>query len=911
MSFSVQQIKEGKLGTDSSQSTLPTIIYQGGQPVLTLDHHGNISFQTRLSGLFTINGEVVATQNWANSRFIPLTENNNIFYLNRASQTINPSLTSWTFDGLNKSRILGLASLFSREGTFGTITTDQIQLTETYVGSTILRTTSSLPPLVRGTEYESVAPFNIMTLRIAPQAIQYVLVSTNSPYATDSTEPRINNTKFTVWYYKGSYAYAPSNASPSQIEAALQTIPTIGAGNVTVTLVSGTYTTPTNSSDPGYSNGSILKIALSGRALDGAIDRVVALGAVYNHHPSDREGRPSIFYFPLLSTEGGFRIKHNSDTTNVYSTQPLIPYNATFEAIAQWLRNYFTALGATHVSSIRNATTPKSTNPQGIAAFPTVFFVDQTHASVPGSVPYLLNNGGINGGLSIVDNTVATNIDSLVINQTLIIEKLTKHWAFSQPSYSPEISNAYFASGVTYYGFNDNNYVLVPIDNRTIVITINIINGLCYSYNSITKKYQRLKDFPGIFNYTSAPAQNGVGEYHASLAWLVVPLNYYYPDPNNTRKFILFSEHSLGFYSFEYDYDTNDWTIQYPKRLPPSSNRRFAGYPEDRYPPPNPNPYNPPEVLNWRNYIINGTRYLFASRIRFNTPGNPQIEIHDKAYLVETNKFLPEINQLVVLPGAAYPDGPLYTIFAGNNRLWEQFYYRPWGTYTSKNNKIYQISVDDPWNVFIYAIDLFATIPVKMVAQLPFNGTLNVNYGCFVDFFDNLLIVRYSNGDVYKFDTNSESIKLVGNVGPLPSLARILLLKGGISIATPFTNSVTITTKIGQNVIGGGNEAVDFGDPTNDHSLATKRYVDNQIANSTLVLGTTSTTAFRGDWGLIAYNHSQIITGNPHGTTKYDIGLGNVDNTSDLDKPISIATQNALDAIIQQLSTIQYLSLFD
>ena len=34
---------------------------------------------------------------------------------------------------------------------------------------------------------------------------------------------------------------------------------------------------------------------------------------------------------------------------------------------------------------------------------------------------------------------------------------------------------------------------------------------------------------------------------------------------------------------------------------------------------------------------------------------------------------------------------------------------------------------------------------------------------------------------------------------------------------------------------------------------------------------------------------------NPHGTTKADIGLGNVDNTSDLNKPISTSTQNALD----------------
>jgi hypothetical protein len=41
--------------------------------------------------------------------------------------------------------------------------------------------------------------------------------------------------------------------------------------------------------------------------------------------------------------------------------------------------------------------------------------------------------------------------------------------------------------------------------------------------------------------------------------------------------------------------------------------------------------------------------------------------------------------------------------------------------------------------------------------------------------------------------------------------------------------------------------------------------------------------------------HADIITGNPHQLDKADIGLPNVDNTSDLNKPISTATQTALD----------------
>lgn len=57
-----------------------------------------------------------------------------------------------------------------------------------------------------------------------------------------------------------------------------------------------------------------------------------------------------------------------------------------------------------------------------------------------------------------------------------------------------------------------------------------------------------------------------------------------------------------------------------------------------------------------------------------------------------------------------------------------------------------------------------------------------------------------------------------------------------------------------------------------------------------LALGETSSTAYRGDRGKIAYDHSQV-TGNPHGTTKDDVGLGNVDNTADINKNVLSATK--------------------
>lgn len=47
-----------------------------------------------------------------------------------------------------------------------------------------------------------------------------------------------------------------------------------------------------------------------------------------------------------------------------------------------------------------------------------------------------------------------------------------------------------------------------------------------------------------------------------------------------------------------------------------------------------------------------------------------------------------------------------------------------------------------------------------------------------------------------------------------------------------------------------------------------------------LAIGTTSSTAFRGDYGQAAYNHSQQTSGNPHNVTKTDVGLGNVPNVT-------------------------------
>ena len=52
------------------------------------------------------------------------------------------------------------------------------------------------------------------------------------------------------------------------------------------------------------------------------------------------------------------------------------------------------------------------------------------------------------------------------------------------------------------------------------------------------------------------------------------------------------------------------------------------------------------------------------------------------------------------------------------------------------------------------------------------------------------------------------------------------------------------------------------------------------VIASDLALGETSATAYRGDRGKTAYDHSQLTSGNPHNVTKSDVGLSNVPNVT-------------------------------
>lgn len=68
------------------------------------------------------------------------------------------------------------------------------------------------------------------------------------------------------------------------------------------------------------------------------------------------------------------------------------------------------------------------------------------------------------------------------------------------------------------------------------------------------------------------------------------------------------------------------------------------------------------------------------------------------------------------------------------------------------------------------------------------------------------------------------------------------------------------------------------------------------VTNSSLALGETSTTAYRGDRGKTAFDHSQVIH------DKNLVGLSNVNNTSDASKPVSTAQQTALNLKVDKVA---------
>lgn len=136
---------------------------------------------------------------------------------------------------------------------------------------------------------------------------------------------------------------------------------------------------------------------------------------------------------------------------------------------------------------------------------------------------------------------------------------------------------------------------------------------------------------------------------------------------------------------------------------------------------------------------------------------------------------------------------------------------------------------------------------------------------------------------------------LVNGAGPaLDTLKELSTALGNdASFSTNVTNSIAAKAPK-QDPTFTGTAVTLPGAPTFDLHAATKAYVDTQVSSATSG-GTTKSYVDTQD-ALKANIASPTFTGTVAGITATMVGLGNVTNTSDANKPVSTAQQTALDA---------------
>ncbi len=98
--------------------------------------------------------------------------------------------------------------------------------------------------------------------------------------------------------------------------------------------------------------------------------------------------------------------------------------------------------------------------------------------------------------------------------------------------------------------------------------------------------------------------------------------------------------------------------------------------------------------------------------------------------------------------------------------------------------------------------------------------------------------------------------------------------------------------------------------PTGESFTATEK---SKLASITEIFTTALKTSYDNCVSWIATNGASILahlvnTSNPHSVTKSQIGLPNVDNTSDASKPVSTAVNTALDLRLPKPTVISYLN---
>jgi hypothetical protein len=203
------------------------------------------------------------------------------------------------------------------------------------------------------------------------------------------------------------------------------------------------------------------------------------------------------------------------------------------------------------------------------------------------------------------------------------------------------------------------------------------------------------------------------------------------------------------------------------------------------------------------------------------------------------------------------------------------------------------------------AASLYATI-----ANPSFTGTVNLGTG-------GILVFEGATADAFETTLNvidptaDRTLSLPNVTGTLATETYVTNEVGTHSSDTTSVHGIADTADLATKAYADTSVSTHSADTTSVHGiadtaeLATKAYADAAASNaistslSTHEADTLSVHGIADTSLLVTTTGTQTLTNKtittPAGLVKSDVGLGNVDNTSDANKPISTATQTALD----------------
>lgn len=174
----------------------------------------------------------------------------------------------------------------------------------------------------------------------------------------------------------------------------------------------------------------------------------------------------------------------------------------------------------------------------------------------------------------------------------------------------------------------------------------------------------------------------------------------------------------------------------------------------------------------------------------------------------------------------------------------------------------------------------------------------------------------------YKAKLRSETALTVDSAAATTTSGRVYPVavdkSGYLSVNVPWTDTNTDTDTHYTNYLqikGNGTEAIKFTQNA-DKTLNLKpgNNVAISVTSGEITIGATVPTKLselENDEGYVdttTFNSHTGNTSNPHNVTKAQVGLGNVDNTSDLNKPISTLQQKCLDKSLYNLGAFDTIS---